>query len=93
LNRLQDNVEKVNIMQSISKIENEKSDIKELWRSNLKAIEIYKVYQNYVMWKWQIISVVSVVTNHGVVESFQNKIEFWGNSCHDNTKKINLATG
>jgi hypothetical protein len=74
LNTVHDNVEKVNIMQSIPKLEKEKTDIKKLWRSNLNAIEIYKVKQNYVMWKWYIICVVSVVTNHGVVESFQDKI-------------------
>jgi hypothetical protein len=31
--------------------------------------------------------VISVVTMHGVVESFQDKIEFSGNSWHDKHKE------
>jgi hypothetical protein len=31
--------------------------------------------------------VFSVVTKHRVVESFQDKIEFWGNSWHDKHKE------
>jgi hypothetical protein len=31
--------------------------------------------------------VVSVVTKHGVVDSFQDKIKFWGNSWHDKHKE------
>jgi hypothetical protein len=35
--------------------------------------------------------VVSVFIKHGVVDSFQDKIKFWGNSWHDEHKEYQFS--